>query len=224
MTRADFPFSIKTSRGLAVVRGMVFAGLCLLAQAAHAHPHSWIEVRSTVNLAANGLVTSIQQEWTFDELYTTYVVEEMAGGKKATKAVVQQFAPKVIANLEPFGYFMDVRVDGKPVRLGPVRQYASELRGQRLWLKFVAPLSSPVDPDRHTVRFSVYDPTYYIDMQHRKPEDVSFSGSATPCKAALSRPQPGAALMARAFAMDKDAAVDDTLGQQFAQTVTLSCR
>ena len=197
----------------------------LLPSAARAHPHSWIDVRSAVLFADDGRVTGIEQQWTFDELYTSYVVEEMGGGKKPSPKVVSQFASKVIANLEPFRYFVDVTVDGKPVKPARVTQYVSEMRGQRLWLRFVLPLASPIDPRRHATAFSVYDPTYYIAMEHADLRAVSLTGApSAACQPALERTTPSPSVLARAFSMDAGAPADDTLGRQFAQKVVLTCR
>jgi ABC-type uncharacterized transport system substrate-binding protein len=192
---------------------------------AGAHPHSWIDVRSAVLFADDGRVTGIEQQWTFDELYTSYVVEEMGGGRKPSPKVVAQFASKVIANLEPFRYFVDVTVDGKPVKPARVTQYASEMRGQRLWLRFVLPLATPIDPRRQATAFSVYDPTYYIAMEHADLRAVSLTGAPpTACQPALERTTPAPSVLARAFSMDAGAPADDTLGRQFAQKVVLTCR
>lgn len=192
---------------------------------AHAHPHSWIDVRSAVLFADDGRITGLEQQWTFDELYTSYVVEEMGGGKKPSAKVVSQFAPKVIANLEPFRYFVDITADGKPVKPARVTQYASEMRGQRLWLRFVVPLASPIDPRRQATAFSVYDPTYYIAMEHADLRAVSLTGApSAACQPALERSTPSPSVLARAFSMDAGAPADDTLGRQFAQKVVLTCR
>ena len=207
---------------LALLAGLLAA---LLPSAAQAHPHSWIDVRSAVLFADDGRITGIEQQWTFDELYTTYIVEEMGGGKKPSPKVAGQFASKVIANLEPFRYFVDVTVDGKPVKPARVTQYASEMRGQRLWLRFVVPLASPIDPRRQSTAFSVYDPTYYIAMEHADLRAVSLTGAPpAACQPALERTTPSPSVLARAFSMDAGAPADDTLGRQFAQKVVLTCR
>lgn len=224
MLSAASPLSRLAGLARQVRRAAAGALLACAASAALAHPHSWIDVQSKLLFSPDGSLVAIEQQWTFDELYTSYVVEEMAGGKTASKQVVAQFAAKVIANLEPYGYFMDVRADGKAVRLARIRQYESELRGQRLWLRFVAPLAAPVDPMRQATTLSVYDPTYFIEMQHENDTAVNLGAAPAPCHAVLQRPKPGADSLARAFALDKDARPDETLGRQFAQTVVLACK
>ena len=224
MTPVATPFSGIARAARCLCRTALGAALLLAASALQAHPHSWIDVQSKLVFAASGQLVAIEQQWTFDELYTSYVVEEMAGGQTATPAVVRQFAAKVIANLEPYGYFMDVRADGKAIKLGKISEYQSELRGQRLWLTFVAPLTTPVDPVRQSTALSVYDPTYFIEMQHENDAAVSLVAAPSACHTTLQRPTPGKDSMARAFAMDKTAAVDKTLGRQFAQKVVLACK
>jgi ABC-type uncharacterized transport system substrate-binding protein len=224
MTPAASLFSGVAHAARRACRTALGTALLLAAGAVQAHPHSWIDVQSKLVFAADGLLVAIEEQWTFDELYTSYVVEEMAGGKTASPAVVRQFAAKVITNLEPYSYFMDVRADGKAIKLGKIREYQSELRGQRLWLKFVAPLATPIDPVHQSTAFSVYDPTYFIDMQHENDAAVSLVSAPAACRTTLQRPTPGKDSMARAFAMDKNAAIDNTLGRQFAQKVVLACK
>lgn len=197
----------------------------LPAAAARAHPHAWIDVRSTVVLSNAGLVTAIEQQWLFDELYTTYVIEEMAGGRKPSAKVVEGFAGKVIENLGPYGYFTKIRAGDKPVEIAPVTQYRSEMQGDRLLLRFTAPLAQPVDPLLHAFEFSVYDPTYYIEMLHDKQAPPAIRGGEPGrCRLELRKPRPSAATIARAFAMDKGAPADDTLGRLFAEKAVMACK
>src|SRR5260221_613571 len=49
------------------------AALVLLPAGADAHPHVWVTVKATV-LYDNGMITGLQQEWTFDEMYTAMAI------------------------------------------------------------------------------------------------------------------------------------------------------
>ena len=197
-------------------------GPCL-APAVGAHPHAWINVHSTVT-ASGGLVTAIRQEWIFDELYTAALADAMASGDRPKADGVARFAAEVIENLGPYGYFMKIRADGKRVATAPVTQYRGQMRGSRFVLQFTAPLARPVDPVRQRLQFSVYDPTYFIEMTHDPKAPPSVGGRAPGCALEVHKSRPGAAAIARAFAMDKDAQEDDTLGEMFAEKVLMVCR
>ena len=42
----------------------------LFAVSANAHPHAWIDLRSTVVLNEAGQAVALEQEWLFDDFYT----------------------------------------------------------------------------------------------------------------------------------------------------------
>ncbi len=190
---------------------------------AHAHPHAWIEVRSTLVFSSTGMVMAIDEEWLFDELYTGFVIEDLADGKPVTQPVVDGFGAKVIENLTPFGYFTEVTAGGKAVKLAPVTEFRSEMVGERLKLRFTAPLAQPVDPVAVPLRVSVYDPTYFIEMRHPDPAAATLRDAPAACRTRLERPKPSAALQSRALSMDRGAAPDNTMGKQFAEIVVVAC-
>ena len=200
--------------------------LALCPASAVAHPHAWIDIRSTVIMSANGMISAIEQEWLFDDLYSMAVIEDMTADK-SKPADVGAFAAEVIENLGPHGYFMRITADRRPVRIGTVTQFKSELKGQRLALSFTAPFAEPVDPKSHAVAFSVFDPSYYIQMSHpsETPPTIKVNGpEQSPCRVQITRPQPSAETLARAFALDRDAAPQDDLGRLFAEQVEIQCK
>lgn len=212
--------------GLRTRAAVVLGGLLLatLAGVARAHPHAWIDVQSKLRFSSAGLVMAIDEEWFFDELYTGFVVEDMANGKKVTPQVVNGFGARVIENLQPFGYFTSVTAGGKPVKLGTVTEFKSEMIGARLKLRFSIPLPTPVDPVATPMKLSVYDPTYFIEMRHADAKAITLQGAPAACRATLDRAKPSESTIAKAFALDRNAQADDTLGRLFADTVALGCK
>ena len=61
-----------------VAAGLSAIALLAASPRAHAHPHAWKDVRSTVILADSGQVAAIEQRWLFDELYTASLIEGVA--------------------------------------------------------------------------------------------------------------------------------------------------
>jgi len=204
---------------------VALAAWALLSPCVQAHPHAWIDVRSTVVLDDAGRVVAIDQEWVFDEIYTASLMEGVADGRTFRPEMLVDYAGEVIENLKPYNYFMTLRVDGKVQNFDEAIRYQGELRGDRFVLSFGAPLAQAVDPVAQTLEFAVYDPTYFIQMMHldSDPPRVRSAGAAA-CQAELHAPNPSPADMARAFAMDFQAEIDNTLGELFAQKVSLQCR
>lgn len=207
-----------------VNRPLAALALALAPFSLHAHPHAWIDVRSTVVLSAEGLITAIEEEWLFDDLYSAAILEGLREDSPEKKAVVSDFAAEVIDNLGPYGYFMRITANGRPIRLNTVTQFKSEMKGEQLQLSFTAPLAQPVDPLRDDVGFSVYDPTYFIQMRHRPEEPPTIrSDKQYPCRAQVVPPNPTAEDIARAFALDRGATPEEGLGDLFAEKVHIQC-
>ena len=62
----------------AMTRGMIFAGVMVgLAGPALAHPHVFIDTKVEVMLDAGNRATGLRISWTYDELYSLYVVGDM---------------------------------------------------------------------------------------------------------------------------------------------------
>jgi len=224
--------------------GLAF--LMTLATPARAHPHAWIDVRSTVVIAPTGMVSAIEQQWLFDELYSAAVLEQMTLEHPDNPRAVADFAPRVMENLAPYGYFMRVFADKRPLKLQTVTQFKSEKivdesgnnpvdkpDGAQLLLSFTAQFAEPVDPLEKTLTFSVFDPTYFIRMSHVADEsspmqNAAFNGvdvKGNPrCRAEIHPAKPTPEMFARALALDIAAAPQEDLGELFAETVQVQCQ
>jgi len=197
----------------------------LFSAALPAHPHAWADVASTIVISESGMVAAIEEEWLFDELYSITIVEGMAQDLGSTEHAVDAFAAKVINNLRPYDYFMRLTADERPVQLADAVHFKSEMRDRQLLLTFTVPLIKPVDPMRHALRLEVYDPSYYIQMAHRKDRPPAVKGGKShPCRARVEQPDPGPQDIARAFALDRSETPEDNLGSLFAEKVFLECR
>ena len=192
---------------------------------AHAHPHAWIDVQSTIVLSEDGQIQAIEQAWLFDDLYSAAILEGIAEDYEDTEKALQQYATDVIHNLQPYSYFIRLVVDDQRAAFNPITQFSIDKRDSQLLLSFTAPLAVPVAPTQHSVAFSVYDPTYYIHMTHPAESPPSISPShGGACRAYVTQPTPSAEDFSRAFALDKSDSVDDDLGHLFAEKVSIQCQ
>lgn len=190
-----------------------------------AHPHVWIDLRSTVVLDDNGRVTAIEEHWTFDEFYTVFATEGMDRLEITPQEALKEIARTNLKNLREYDYFTDVRAGGSKVDLGTVETFETGVQEGRMWMRFAVPLATPVDPSAERLSFSVYDPTYYIEILHLKGDVVSFRGSqADGCSGLIVAPKPTTEAVMLAQSMDRGAAPDVTLGKIFAERVKVRCR
>jgi ABC-type uncharacterized transport system substrate-binding protein len=189
-----------------------------------AHPHSWIDLRSRVMLNDEGQVEAIELDWLFDDLYTAYVADDFVRQNRPPSEFLPEVANTYLGNLAEYDYFTDVRLDGKRLALGEPTGAEAGLRDRRLWLRFEVPLVEPVDPERGKLTFSVYDPTYYIEVLHAEDEPVLFTGpQADACFGKIIQPTPSLEAVALASALDVTESGGDGLGELFAETVVVEC-
>ncbi|MEM8688607.1 MAG: DUF1007 family protein [Pseudomonadota bacterium] len=210
--------------GLCAVLALALVVQVWMAAPAGAHPHAWIDLRSTVVLNKAGQAIALEQEWLFDDFYTA-VATEASDGAKGKKTDWMELAKTNLDSLKAYNYFTEIRSGGEKVTLGTVTDYDSEVRGGRLWMRFVVPFESPVDPKATDFSFSVFDPSYYIEILHMKGDVVAFRGpSATSCRGHILTPTPTTEMLLLAQAIDDNAKTNDGLGKLFAERVDISCR
>lgn len=190
------------------------------APGAHGHPHSWIDVRTTLVLSAPGQIAAIRQQWLFDEYYTADITRDKGTGA----AALQAFAVTAAVNLAPYRFFTHLAGAAGPASYGrPVRPSAS-LHMKRLLLEFELPLEKAVGARGGGVTLAVYDPTYYIEMLHGSAAAIAFAGpGAASCRARIVPAAPSPDLRQRALEMDRQAVPDHGLGEKFADRVEIGC-
>lgn len=214
-----------------ILRGLTMALLALMvcfavgSPPAQAHPHAWIDLRSTVVLDAAGRITAIEQEWLFDPFYTIFVTEGLSGAAATRAEALTALTRSNLQNLRSHDYFTEVRAGGAKVALGTVGEFEGDLREGRLWMRFVVPLATPVDPTERALAFAVFDPTYYIEILHLEGDVVAFRGvEDSGCSGRIRQPNPTIEAILLAQAIDFNAAPDAALGSMFAERVEVTCR
>ena len=170
-----------------------------------------------------GRAVAIEQEWLFDQFYTLFLTEDLDPGLSEAEAYAG-LASRAMENLRDYDYFTVVHAGGEAVDLDFAEDPRAELRGGRLWLSFTVPLARPVDPRANALEYSVYDPTYYIEVLHLKGDVVAFKGPESGrCFGEIVPPDPNPEYVALAQALDRNAKADSSLGAVFAERVRVSC-
>lgn len=195
-----------------------------LVQNAVAHPHAWIDLRSRVLLDQEGQVYALELSWLFDDYYTVLVAEELGLGGQPTEGYLDEIAERNLTNLREYDYFTAITYDGEPQEIGDVTRYETEVHDGRLWMRFEVPLEQHLDPKAGELTFSVYDPTYWIEIVHLEAEPILFSGEgAERCLGEILQPNPTIEQVSLASALDQDETAGDGLGELFAEKVVVSC-
>lgn len=181
-------------RRSSVLPAIIAAVLTLLAPGprheARAHPHVWIDTRATLRFDEQSRLAALVTEWIFDEVYASFVIEDLekdADGGVAPETL-QPLADQNVRELAEWGYFTVLKVDGGRIKPGPAEGAAMRYADGRLTLSFVLPLPEPIDPRRREIAFSIFDPTFYIEIVPAERDPVLIEGAAPPGCAARLRP------------------------------------
>jgi len=187
---------------------------------ASAHPHAWIDVKTTIILSNAGKVSAVREDWRFDRDYTNVLLR----GPKGQRKSLTEFTQSAMHNLAPHSYFLELHAGGARLSLGQARDGDSKITNDSLEMHFTVSLARAVGISKSEMTLSVYDPTYYINFEHVKSLPVSFEGpGAETCVARITPAHPTAEALSQAKAMDRNAAINTSLGKMFAETVSIAC-
>ncbi|MGH7880155.1 MAG: DUF1007 family protein [Candidatus Binataceae bacterium] len=174
----------------ASLRIFLAALLCLaLSAQAFAHPHVWVTMHTTLVYAADGSITSVKHDWTFDDMFSVFATQGLASKEKG-KFTREELAPLAKVNVESlkeYDYFTYATADGKKTPLtDPAPGYWLDYTNQVLTLHFTLPFKEPVKAKE--LKVEVYDPTIFVDFEWAKGDPVRLIG-APHCKADVVKPR-----------------------------------
>lgn len=214
-----------------MLRYNIFASLLAVAlltvvPRAWSHPHSFISMQTTL-VQQDGKLTGLKMHWVMDEITSADLLYD-AGKAKADSVVWKKLAAEVMANVMGQHYFTEFWHEGNRVKFGNLPpEYRLMREGNKAVLEFILPLGEPQPLAGQRYTFSVFDPTWFVDMTFASEKSLHLpAGLAQQCRFTLKTPKPDASLQAYALSLDKADAppADMDLGRQFAQTVTLLCQ
>jgi ABC-type uncharacterized transport system substrate-binding protein len=179
--------AIRRLAGLLVLAGIFALG----ASAARAHPHVWITASSELVYAPDGSVSGVRHAWTFDDMYSTYVLQ---GIETKTKGVysreeLEPLAQTNVESLHEFGFFTFAKADGKKAKFQEPVDYFFEYKDSLLTLHFTLPLATPVKSKELVVE--VYDPEFFIDFKFADKDPITLAGAPAGCVMKFQRPNDG---------------------------------
>ncbi|HTY69882.1 MAG TPA: DUF1007 family protein [Alphaproteobacteria bacterium] len=204
------------------VATMLCAGLPSVADA---HPHAWIDVTVDVLFNASGRVTGLHERWLLDEYYSAYVTAGYVGRNGQTDHnKMAALLQRSMKNLAEYTYFTKVTTGSVAVPFAAIEDASAQMRGRRLELAFLLPLAAPANVNDEPLVYSIYDPTYYVEVLHADRRDaIQLVDAPRDCHYRLIPPKPSIESVMRAQSLDVTQTSDDSLGQLFAQKVNIRC-
>ena len=205
--------------GLLLLAGVLVLG----AGTAQAHPHVWITATSELIYAPDGSITGVRHAWTFDDMYSTYVLQ---GLETRTEGVYshEDLAPLAQTNVEAlkeFGFFTFAKADGKKQKFEEPVDYFLEYKDSLLTLHFTLPLKAPVKA--RTLALEVFDPEFFIDFTFADQDPVRLVGAPGACQIKFQRPNDGSVSAQMLGEKNFTGGENSNFGATFANKILVEC-
>lgn len=211
-------------RMIGVICGVLAAGPAL------AHPHVFIDATVEVILNERNEATGIRIGWTYDELYSLYIIGDLGldpdwDGK---------LTPEEVARLSGFDMNWDqdfagdthAALAGAGLELSRPMEFSASYAGGKITSTHLRVFDAPVPLAGGELVIRAYDPGYYV--AYAIPGSAVLTGGEG-CSAGVVRPDPDAAqeklLAALAgYAPDEDPEAEfPEVGANFADEVRVTC-
>ena len=170
---------------LALVTALLFA------VPAFAHPHIFIDAKVRVSFDANGAITALHHEWTFDEAFSSWVVQglDTNGDEETSPEELQGLADENVAGLAEFGFYTYAGEGEDMLSFTSAGDQRIVYENGRTTLSYTAV------PDRLIVpgpRFelAINDPEYYVAISFADASAVTLENAPASCAARLEPPTP----------------------------------
>ncbi len=174
-------------------RGWLFAtcvavfGLCTAP--ALAHPHIFVDSRSSVVFDSTGAITAVRHAWTFDEGFTAFAIQglDTDGDGTYTRDELAELAQVNVESLHEFDFFTFASSDTDDIAFGTPRDYWLVYDGTRLTLHFTLPVEKAFDAKSEPFSFVVYDPSYFVAFDLPAQAPIELAGGDPRCTVSIKR-------------------------------------
>jgi ABC-type uncharacterized transport system substrate-binding protein len=210
----------------------IAAGACFVAFTgqAQAHPHVWVTMHEELLYAADGSVTGVHHDWTFDDMFSAFAIQGVAQKQRGTFSR-EELAPLAKINVESlkeYAYFTYAKVNGKREKdafRDPTDYYLSyDPKDTVLTLHFTLPFKTPVRS--RALQVEIYDPEFFIDFGLANSDAVRLVGAPAQCKLAVEKPDDGyfpkTMRLDQAFSFATSEA-NIGMGANFANRISVQC-
>ena len=158
------------------MRLTAFLFLFFFSLSIYAHPHMFITSETTVVFNSEKL-EGFFVEWTFDDMFSGTIIDEYDKDKNGSfdvkeTAIVKKNAFDYVAESK---YFIDLKINGKVQIIKIISRFTAKIKNNRLVYRFFVPMNLKAQKKDTVVNFSVFDETFYIDFDVKKPEVESHA-------------------------------------------------
>lgn len=195
-----------------------------------AHPHVWIETKVEVILNERNEATGVRIDWTYDELYSLYIVADLGLDPDGDEVLTED----EVAQLSGFDMNWDAGFAGDtyallgeaPLELSGPQEFGASYAGGKITSTHLRMFAAPVPVGDVPLVVQAYDPGYYV--AYSIPERAVVTGG-TGCTAQVFVPDLDAAqeeLLAALSEYTPDVDLEaefPAVGAKFAEEVRVTC-
>lgn len=107
---------------------------------ASGHAHVWIHGAVIVQFDEKSMA-GFRQEWVFDEMFSHMIIHDFDKNRNGAleSEEVQEVYKGAFSNLHKFGYFTQVKINGKPFKVSSVRDFNAKIIKNRVVYHFYVP-------------------------------------------------------------------------------------
>jgi ABC-type uncharacterized transport system substrate-binding protein len=205
-----------------LVHSAAFALAVFVPAAAMAHPHVWIDAKAEV-LFEGAKIAGVRNIWTFDEAFSTFVVQGLDANKDGTysRDELAQLAKENVDSLEEFSFFTFAKIAGREALFEKPGKEWLEFDGKLLTLHFDLPLKEAV-PLRHAI-IEVYDPSYYVEFKFGSDQAVTLASAPSGCSSKVQKPPELNADAQQKLAEADFNQLDSSFSAEFANRAIVAC-
>ena len=194
---------------------------------AWAHPHEFVTMQVHVVFNDQGKISKLRYNWVFDEFFSAYAVEgqDINANGKVEQNETDAVLTEILGNIEQIDYFTKLKTDGLAPVIVKAKAVASSMLDRKLSITYDVPFKAAFDLKGTTLRYAVYDPEFYIAMEHKDAgQGVILENAPKGCDWDLGAPNPSEELEEFANSLGKDESGGSDLGASFAEWVSISCK
>ena len=171
-------------------------------------------------------MSGLTYTWLFDEIFTAYAVEGQDANRngKAEAGELDALLLEILGNIESISYFTRFAETSVEPQFSPAQPLSSNMVDGKLEISFTIPFREPVDLSTKPLVFAIYDDEFYIAMNHDPDKNSQILPTdMAQCKVDIQIPNPDEDLTAYANSLGKSESADFSLGDSFAEWVSISC-
>ena len=202
---------------------LVAAGIALGAASAQAHPHVWITAKSQLIYAPDGSITGVRHAWTFDDMFSTYVLQGIETKNKGvySKEELAPLAQTNVESLKEFGFFTFAKADGRKEKFLEPVDYFLEYKDSLLTLHFTLPVKTPFKAKQ--LALEVFDRAFFIDFKYADKDPIDLVGAPAHCMMQFQRLNDGSAGAQKLGEQNFMGGDGGNYGAMFANKIMVDC-